>query len=299
MSLVDVVSWRVGHIATYLALAIWLLVMTSFAEISDGLQIVILVGLVALLGVPHGALDPLVAYAAGIARSKAQLLRFIGLYLLQAAAMLLLWYLLPAGAFVLFLLLSIFHFSGDWKSDVPLWQRLAAAATIIAAPPLFHTQETARIFSALIPEATVPAVMTILQPLAVLAIGALMIGVVHSAQRSWLGAAELASLPLLAWALSPIPFFVVYFCGLHSPKHFLEIVERLKIQRNVVVAVSIGITLVTLAFCGAAFILLPTVSAHDRLVQIVFVGLAALTLPHMVLMCKVEWQDSQQGRWFP
>jgi Brp/Blh family beta-carotene 15,15'-monooxygenase len=271
------------------------LLMSSFTLLSDRQQIFILVGLVAVVGVPHGALDPLVAYAAGIARSRSQMLRFLGLYLLQAAAMLLMWYVLPVAALALFLLMSILHFSGDWKNERPRWQRLAAAATIIGAPPLFYPQETARIFAVLVPETAVPTLMIVLQFLAVLAIGTLMMGILHSVRRSWLSAAELASLPLLAWALPPIPFFVVYFCGLHSPKHFLEIVRQLQIPPTVILAVAVGTTLATLSFGTAAFMLLPTVSVNERLVQIIFIGLAVLTVPHMYLLQKVEWLEAQRG----
>jgi Brp/Blh family beta-carotene 15,15'-monooxygenase len=135
----------------------------------------------------------------------------------------------------------------------------------------------------------------VLQFLAVLSIGALISGL-FLVRRSWLCAAELATLPLLAWALPPISFFVVYFCGLHSPRHFLEVIGWLQMRANVVSAVALGITLATLSSCAAAFMMLPSVSPDVRLVQIVFIGLAALTVPHMILLRKVGWREAQFGR---
>ncbi len=294
-------SWRSVHSVAYLVTVVLLVFLSLVGtDLPEKQQIAVLVLFVAVLGVPHGALDPLVAYEAGIARNRVEMVRFLCVYLLQAAAMLFAWWLFPVLAFVLFLLISVQHFSGDWKEDFPAWQRLAGATTVIGGPPLFHPTETARIFAVLIPESTVLWLMPSLKLLGAVAIFALVLNALAitltaaSPRRySWRSALELLSLPLLAWALPPLAFFVVYFCGLHSPRHFLETTEQLRVRPSVVLAVTIGITLVTLGFCLAAFLLLRPDSVDARLVQIVFIGLAALTVPHMLLMERAKPRAAQ------
>ena len=63
-------TWRSAHNLFYLAAA-GLIVLLSLlgVELPERMQIWCLVLLVALVGIPHGALDPLVAYSSGLART--------------------------------------------------------------------------------------------------------------------------------------------------------------------------------------------------------------------------------------
>lgn len=290
-------SWRSTHTRYYLATAMLLVLLRLFVtDVPGRVQLAILVLLIALVGVPHGALDPLVAFAAGIARDRTQLFLFLCMYVTQAAAVLAVWYLLPVLAFGVFLMLSIYHFSGDWRNDVPAWPRLGAAATIVSAPPLFHPAETAEIFAILVPESSVPEIMPVLQLLAILSFAVLVPGIVKLGKQSAYGAMELASLPVLAWALPPLVFFVVYFCGLHSPRHFIETITDLMVRPGLILLVTVGVTMLTLGICLAAFFMLPAGSIDTRLLQLVFLGLAALTVPHMILMEQVRLAEASNLR---
>jgi Brp/Blh family beta-carotene 15,15'-monooxygenase len=290
------ITWRQWHAITYAVIVTVVLLLSALrADLSSRLQLGLLVVLVALLGVPHGALDPLVAYAAGMARSPAEMARFFGLYMLQAATMLITWWALPEVAFIAFLLMSIVHFSGDWKDTTPRWQCLAAAAIVVGGPPLFYPQETADIFAVLIPERGVPTIVTALRLLGILAIASLLLGSVRT-RRTWRRRAGLLSLPVLAWALPPIPFFIVYFCGWHSPKHFLETLGQLSIRAHVVWGVTLALTLVTLLGAAVVFLIFRGEAADSRLLQIVFIGLAALTVPHMLLMRRAESSPAFRGQ---
>jgi Brp/Blh family beta-carotene 15,15'-monooxygenase len=283
-------SWRSKHTVIYLATALAVVFADLFGTdvTTRRIQIVLLVLSVAVLGVPHGALDPLIASAAGMTRNRPQMVRLLGIYVLQAAAMLAAWYLFPVLAFAVFLVISMHHFSGDWEEQAPVWQRWAAAASVLGAPALCRSEETAEILAMLLPGDAVPGIMPVLQMLASASIVVLVLGILQAHWRAWPSTVEMASIPILAWALPPLVFFVVYFCGLHSPRHVLETTAVLNMRPRVVLAVSAGITIVTLGICLGAFFLLPYRSVDAKLVQIVFIGLAALTVPHMALMERVR-----------
>jgi len=288
--------WRFAHNFFYLAAAGSLVLLSLLGvELPERVQLWCLVLLVALVGIPHGALDPLVAYSSGLACNRSEMCRFLGVYVLQATAMVAAWCILPVLAFVLFLLISIHHFAGDWIDDLPVWSRLATAATIITAPPLFHPRETAEIFAVLVPAAAVPQIMMGLKLLAFVAIGLMIPGMLIAVRHAWRSAAEMLSLPILAWALPPLAFFVVYFCGLHSPRHFLETLDQLSVRSDILWWVTIGITFLTLSVCVIAFFMLPSAAVSGRLLQIVFIGLAALTVPHMLLIEKVRLRAGRMG----
>ena len=116
---------------------------------SESWQLMILMVLVVIFGLPHGAMDPLVARQSGLFIDNAGLLRFSSIYLLQALAMLFFWLMFPGPALLLFLLMSAYHFSGDWKDQLPDWLRLLGGTTVVLAPLLFWPTEVTRLFSIL------------------------------------------------------------------------------------------------------------------------------------------------------
>ena len=65
---------------------------------------------VALIGVPHGALDPLFGKRLLRRFGKSWRVFFFGAYLLVAAAVVSNWYLAPVAACLLFFALSAWHF---------------------------------------------------------------------------------------------------------------------------------------------------------------------------------------------
>ena len=108
---------------------------------------------------------------------------------------------------------------------------------------------------------------------------------VREARSSRLAALELATLVAVSVTAPPLVAFTVYFCVMHSPRHILRTLARLQggEARNALamalwpmVAVGVAATLVGLLASG--------VPLQARVLQIVFVGLAALTLPHMALL---------------
>ena len=248
-----------------------------------GAQVGVLVACVALLGVPHGALDPVLAHASGIARTPLRLARFVLLYVTQATLVVLLWWMAPGIALAGFLLLSIWHFRSDWR-ELPNWQGLAAAATLVCAPALFHPAAAGQLFSLLMFGVSASWLILALQVTGIVAIIALALALRGLAQSKPYVALELLTLPVLAWALPPLLFFVVYFCGLHSPRHIIETIRQAQLRRSTIVLTGSAFTAITLAAAVAAFGLLPVADSAPRLLAIVFVGLAALTVPHMLLI---------------
>ncbi len=100
---------------------------------------------------------------------------------------------------------------------------------------------------------------------------------------------------LLAWALTPLLFFVVYFCGLHSPRHLIDSFRELQMPGRVTLGVCLALTALTVI---GALLLAQTQPQWDReeaLLRLVFVGLAVLTVPHMTLL----WRVKQQNRLNP
>ena len=95
-------------------------------------------------------------------------------------------------------------------------------------------------------------------------------------------AAELAVLALSAVVLPPLVFFLLYFCSLHSPRHLIDTVQGM--NPATAAATAAGLTLVTVGLGALFFVLSPSTQVDERLLQITFIGLAILTVPHMILI---------------
>tara|TARA_B100002051_G_C16364232_1_gene452576 strand:- start:194 stop:616 length:423 start_codon:yes stop_codon:yes gene_type:complete len=93
-------------------------------------------------------------------------------------------------------------------------------------------------------------------------------------------------LTAFAWLLPPLVYFGIYFCALHSPSHFSRVIKLVPdSDRPRAVMQTAAFTMLTLFFAGLALIALSVeLTFNQSTVQVVFIGLAALTVPHMVLI---------------
>jgi Brp/Blh family beta-carotene 15,15'-monooxygenase len=250
-------------------------------------------GLIVFLGVPHGALDPLFAAALLPLHSRVVWLGFIAIYLLLAAAVVLLWWALPTIFLIMFLAVSVLHFSGDLLSGAHPLARFVYGAAVISVPAERHAADMLRLFSQLVGANAARPVVAVLELIAWPCLLALL-WLVVSSWRQRVGrdvwrSLEIFALGSLLWIATPLLGFAIYFCAMHSARHILRTQQfsGLKMGRLVLV-----VALPMVALLGAGTLgwrLLPDSPVDARMLQYLFVGLAALTLPHMVLVERVRW----------
>jgi len=87
---------------------------------------------------------------------------------------------------------------------------------------------------------------------------------------------------IAAAILPPLIFVVLYFCFQHSPRHMINHMAYFK--SPFIITNCLILTLVTLLVSAYYFFSLEGFNQSERLVKIVFIGLAALTVPHMILV---------------
>jgi Brp/Blh family beta-carotene 15,15'-monooxygenase len=269
--------------------------------------------LICLVGLPHGALDPVVARQHKLFSSLKGGLAFYSLYLLVSLLMVLLWVLSPHIALTLFLAYSALHFGRDWRS-LPLGG-LPYGVVILGSPAFWRPDEVTHLFSALTFESlnmlNSTSWLTHLLGWSV-APALLFIIVAHciaSSSMTWRlsdklngqlsawCALELICLMSAAHFLAPLAYFTLYFCALHSPKHIISSLRSLSRQQlTQTLWVALLITVLTLLIVASfAWQLRSVISTwSDFTLQAIFIGLAALTVPHMALLEWVEWDTSRE-----
>lgn len=257
-------------------------------------QIAFLAGLVAVLGLPHGALDLEVARALWPLRTRRAVTGFVVAYLGFVGAMLLFWFLAPGAALAAFLAYSAVHFSDDWRDEWPRAARLAAGVIVVGAPLLLRGDEAAVILAHLAPEGAAAMIVQVGGIAALIAIAVLIWQAARIVRNGWsrAGLAEIAAVLLGAWALPPLIYFVLYFCLLHSLRHFGCTARRLNLTWTDAMRIAAPITAVTLGGAALAWLLLLNRGAmlEGATLSVVFVSLAVLTVPHMILVDRFHQQ---------
>jgi Brp/Blh family beta-carotene 15,15'-monooxygenase len=248
-------------------------------------QIIALGPLVALLGLPHGALDHRVASALWPLITRRHHAVFIAGYIGLAIAVVVLWIIAPSIALAAFLIYSALHFSDDWRAEVGLWQSLPLGISVIALPALVFQSDVAVLFGFLTAEPTATLFAALLYKIAITAIIASALCLVVNLRPAPWVTVEYAVLVATALITPPLIYFVVYFCLLHSPRHFLLTADQLKLTTLQALRAMWPILMSTLAMTalGALVLAVFTPAFEPATLQIVFIGLAALTVPHMLL----------------
>lgn len=111
-----------------------------------------------------------------------------------------------------------------------------------------------------------------------------------------MAAAELLAVTILMLFAPPLIGFAAFFCGMHSVRHVIRTYHYA--NRNslgfLISAATVPMLLVLLVACvGSVF--LDRTSLSERVTQFLFVGLAALTVPHMVLVERVRLSGWRLG----
>ncbi len=251
-------------------------------QLNPTAAIVLLVSGVVLLGLPHGALDPMVAHKAFAGR-RFTTIAFYAIYLALVLAYWLLWNRYPTLGLSFFLLIAAFHFGSDWERRGSFVTRCAYGLAIVTLPVLRFPSEVASIY-AMLGTSHAAALITMSGILAPAAVGIAAVGAALQFRQRRSDALELLSIVGGALLLEPLVFFTCYFALLHSPRHLVETAQGLEMTslKRIYLA-TLPVLLATLLLAGVAYWLLPQIGMAARVLRIVFIGLAALTVPHMLL----------------
>ncbi|MFM8759011.1 MAG: Brp/Blh family beta-carotene 15,15'-dioxygenase [Methylophilaceae bacterium] len=287
-------QWIKTQSNLFIIASIALIVIAHGQDISQSLALFFgLILLVIIFGVPHGSLDVLFANQHYQLNDIKKWLTFIGLYSLTAFIIILIWKLVPSLLFIAFLILSALHFADDISSmsdryqAVPRWENLIKKLygfSLIAAPSWLFAPQLSSLYAMIVDESSAANIVAILQWLCVpLILVTISLSVICKMQyRSLL---EIITAFLLIILLHPILAFTIYFCLMHSARHLIRSQFFLKhySQRDYLLALTLP-TLAVIVFGLMAWHFLPHQSLQSDIVKIVFVGLAALTVPHAWLL---------------
>ena len=246
---------------------------------------------VVLIGLPHGAFDGAIASHLGAGKSAYTAAKFIVYYSLASAMIIALWIALPGEMLTLFLVISVIHFGwGDTsaKSGLPFFVQIALHGGVpIFGIVYFHRDEVAPLFSILsygAPDLALKLSQFAAPILLVIGVVYAILALREPALRRRF--AELLIVTAVLASLPPLVGFALYFCIVHTSRHVGRIwyILTASVAPNRLLMQAAGYTIASWLFGGLAFLWLNESSVEAELIQIIFIGLAALTVPHMILV---------------
>lgn len=276
-----------GIIFSLLAIAV--AIISIFWQPTDNLTyLIILAIIIFFLGVPHGALDPIFAKKLLPVSTWQSWSYFVLLYGLSGLVMIVFWVLSPLLFMITFLGLSVFHFSRDLESTAPRITKLLYGGAVIVLPTLLHYEVMVNLFSLILNPDDGLLVVNFLHTIALPYLMLLILSIAFESHRNPFQAIELLATSLLATIAQPLISFTLFFCGMHSIRHVLRTLSYSQLNWKKIAFTSLlpmlGVVLISLL----SWIYLPDSANYPRILQLIFVGLACLTVPHMLLVDRVK-----------
>ena len=265
--------------------------------------------LILIIGVSHGSLDHIKGRKLLKIFQINNIITFYTSYFLLAVTIIILWVLLPTVVLIAFLIVASFHFGKedtqfliDNNSYLNQFLFFLKGSLVILAPLYFNFNETVSIFKLLLIENE-----SFYQSLNVIENNNfLIIGIVLSALSSiilFFKKFELRkftiffdyfSIIIINMHFSPLIAFTIYFCFLHSIRHSISLITELDQEslRNgllVFIKKATPLTILTTIFCLIGlYFLNNNYNLDSAILKLIFIGLASLTFPHILLEYLIE-----------
>ncbi len=265
--------------------------------------------LILIIGVSHGSLDHIKGRKLLKIFQINNIITFYTSYFLLAVTIIILWVLLPTVVLIAFLIVASFHFGKedtqfliDNNSYLNQFLFFLKGSLVILAPLYFNFNETVSIFKLLLIENE-----SFYQSLSIIENNNfLIIGIVLSALSSiilFFKKFELRkftiffdyfSIIIINMHFSPLIAFTIYFCFLHSIRHSISLITELDQEslRNgllLFIKKATPLTILTAIFCLIGlYFLNNNYNLDSAILKLIFIGLASLTFPHILLEYLIE-----------
>ena len=265
--------------------------------------------LILSIGVSHGSLDNI---------KGRKLFKILGIdnfsifylsYIFMALMVILLWIIIPSISLMIFLIVASHHFGKEDTQFLMIknsyFNQLLfffKGSLIILAPMYFHFDETISIFKLLlIDNETFYEFLNFIETNKILLYGivlstlsSILLFTRNFELKKFVIFLDYFSILIINYYFSPLVAFTIYFCFLHSIRHCISLMFELdKNDINsglkIFVKKALPLTTLTAFFCFFGLYLLNNSYNFDSsILKIIFIGLASLTFPHILLEYLIE-----------
>ncbi len=265
--------------------------------------------LILSIGISHGSLDNFKG------RKLFQILKidnfsiFYFAYILIALIIIFLWILIPYVSLIIFLMVASYHFGKEdtqfliiENSYYNQFLFFLKGSLIVFAPMYFHFDETISIFRLLLIEnETFYKFLDLIESNSVLlycvilsTLANILLFTKNFELKKFTIFLDYFSILIINYYFSPLVAFTIYFCFLHSIRHSISLMSELDENNlgngfKIFIKKALPLTFITAIFCVIGLYLLNnTYNFDSSILKIIFIGLASLTFPHILLEYLIE-----------
>jgi len=275
--------------------------LSAFDYLRNNSLLIISLLLILSIGISHGSLDHI--------KGK-KLLKILGFkslaifyisYVITGLITIIIWLLFPKFLLFLFLIVAAFHFGkedSDFISKNKNFELIYffKGSLVIISPLLFHKNETLTIFKSLNFDISTNILINneILYLFIFLSfISNIILSLNKSFDIKSLLLMDFLSILILNYFLNPVLAFTFYFCFLHSIRHSISLIKEintnLKKGLPIFIKKALPLTIITIfGYIFAIYILNNYNELNDSIYKVIFIGLASLTFPHILLEYLIE-----------
>ena len=288
-------------------LSIFALLGKNFFSLLNELTILfVCLFLILSIGISHGALDNYKSNKLLTIYKIKNKAIFFAIYILISALVIFIWSLYTTFTLLAFLLVASYHFGledtsflhkGNSFLDQVFY--LIKGSLIIFAPLFFHFDETLKIFETLFLSKEILIFLENEHWIINVCLSLSILGYLYFVYKNKFTDFEILFLDMLSvlilnYVFTPLIAFTIYFCFLHSIRHIISISYELN-PSNFFTGVksfikkALPLTVVTaVLYLLAIVFLLNTYGLNDVIIKVIFIGLASLTFPHILLEYLIE-----------
>ena len=278
------------------------ILLSGFEYLRNNDLIIISLFLILSLGISHGALDHVKGKKLLKLFNYNSITVFYFSYIFIGINIIFIWLLFPKILLLTFLVVAAFHFGKEDCEFIYNKTKLNIiyffkGSLVITAPLLFHKTETLEIFNILNFEVSENILISnefLYLFLLISLFAHIIISINKHIDVKSLLLMDFISILLINYFLNPILAFAIYFCFLHSIRHSFKLSNELNktsfikgFKEFFVKALPLTI-LTAILFLISLFFLNNYLVFDSAISKVIFIGLASLTFPHILLEYLIE-----------
>ncbi len=265
--------------------------------------------LILSIGISHGSLDNIKGRKLFQIFEIKKFYIFYLAYILIAIMVIILWILITHVSLIIFLMVASYHFGKEdtqflivENSYYNQFLFLLKGSLIVFAPMYFHFDETISIFRLLLIENEnfynfldlIESKKILLYCIFLSTLANILLFAKNFELKKFTIFLDYFSIIIINYYFSPLVAFTIYFCFLHSVRHSISLMSELDSDDlgngfKIFVKKALPLTIITSIFCVIGLYLLNnTYNLESSILKIIFIGLASLTFPHILLEYLIE-----------
>ena len=284
------------------------ILISPFYLIFNYEPIIICLFTILIIGISHGSLDNIKGTKLLKLFGYKSSILFYSIYLIISLSIIILWLILPNTVLLLFLIVAAFHFGKEdtvfaFKKKFFISEILffLKGSSVIIAPLLFQRDATNEIFKTLnfyVFESAIFNNYFLMMFLFLSFLSSIIISSKKNVDIKALMIMDFLSLIILNFFLTPVLAFTIYFCFLHSIRHSIALIFELdkSFEEGLkkFISKAIPLTLITgVVFLIAIYFLDNFYELDEAIYKVIFIGLASLTFPHILLEYLLEKNEKK------